>query len=83
MKFSGMHSMPLQTYTKADGSTIDYHLAEAYGIYNTEPSAKGALTREVRHAKSYGKWVREFSLSEKPSEIDAFVEVSDTSWQSI
>ena len=83
MKFTGLHNLPLRQYTKADGSVIDYHLAEAFGVYNSQASAKAALTRETGYAKHYGKWINGLSSSEIPSEIIGFVEVSETVWKDI
>lgn len=48
-KYSGLHGLPLRTYTDRDGQTYDYHRVYVFGPYEKPGPAKQAIKRGDSH----------------------------------
>ena len=76
-RYPGIHHWELHTYTKADGTTIDYHRAVAYGPYATKAAATGQLTANKDHGTQW------FNGTYITPDSDCFIETSETVWKDI
>jgi hypothetical protein len=94
--YPGIHSLPLKTYTTADGVSYQYHLSKAYGPYATRAPATSQVTQELRGheerkyntlepSKSRNGWRGDYT-SRGPGtipDVTAFVEEQIPAWRPI
>lgn len=71
-RITGPTTMPVQEYTKADGTVIPYHRSFAYGPYSTPSAAKASVKREGNYLSNYSY-----------DEVDAFMEKATTVWEEV
>jgi hypothetical protein len=86
-KYSGLHSLPLQTYTDpTTGQRFDYHRVSVFGPYEKPGPARAMVKREIGYAdKGYSNFY-DYSqpmgqrTSYPVSDVQGHVEIGVPSW---
>jgi hypothetical protein len=88
-KYSGVHKLPLLTYTDQEGEDHEYHSVVVYGPFEKPHPAQQAVKRDVGYAKKGYRNHYDFSMPYGPardatkcevSEIIGLVEIATPLW---
>ncbi len=73
-KYSGLHGLPMETYTDRDGRIYEYHRVHAFGPYEKPGTAKTMISRETRYA---GLGYRNHYIHNPQTRTNTFFDVAD------
>lgn len=85
-KHSGMHHMPMKTYTDRNGNTYEYHRVSVFGPYEKPGPANAMLKREAKYVKEGYRNAYDYSLPHNQrvpipvAEFESILEESTPIW---